>query len=91
VYYLGVAEALVLPAIRDPEFCAQLGRYRTRDDPFTFWGSAECERLAQLIPSFLQRSDHPALPHKVLAVSMAGDFGVMYESPSYSLGVISMR
>jgi hypothetical protein len=44
-----------------------------------------------MVPSFMQPSGHPVLPHRVLAVSVAGDFGVIYESPSVSLGVIAMR
>ncbi len=91
VYYLGVNESLVTPCLSNPKFCAQLGKHRTRDDPFTFWGSTECERLAEMVPSFMQPSGHPVLPHRVLAVSVAGDFGVIYESPSVSLGVIAMR
>ncbi len=91
VFYLGLREALVEPNLRNPEFCAELGRHRTPDDPFSFWGSPEFRRLDGLT-GLGRQSQQRGLQHDVLAISLAADFGGPYESKKqHSTGVVAAR
>jgi hypothetical protein len=91
VYYLGLREALVEPNLRDPDFCAELGRHRTPDDTFSFWGSPEYRRLDRLT-GLGRQSQQRGLQHDVLAISIAADFGGPYESKKqHSTGVVAVR